>query len=106
MAKASGVGVDVDLAKVLVDPAVAEVSKLFGMDPLDAISEGTLLIATEAEAAGEVLARLRKKGIPASDIGTFTKSGGACTDRGRPFRPADRDPFWVAFSRAFAGEIA
>ncbi|TMA06287.1 MAG: AIR synthase [Methanobacteriota archaeon] len=105
MAQASGLGVEVDLTKVIVDPAVAEVSKLFGMEPLDAISEGTLLIATEADAADEVLASLRKKGIAATDIGGFTKPGQPCTDRGRPFRPADRDPFWIAFSRAFAGEI-
>src|SRR5207302_4498572 len=65
MAQASGVGVDVDLSKVIVDPAVAEVSRLFGMEPLDAISEGTLMIASEPGAAAEVIEILRKKGIPA-----------------------------------------
>src|SRR5947208_4133259 len=105
MAQASGLGVDVDLAKVHVDPAVAEVSKVFGMDPLDAISEGTLLIASEPGAAAEVLEILRKTGIPAVDIGAFTKKGRPCWDRGRVFRPADRDPFWIAFSRALSGEI-
>src|SRR5439155_13672624 len=105
MAQASGLGVEVDLTKVIVDPAVAEVSKLFGMEPLDAISEGTLLIAMEAHAADQVLANLRKKGIAAADIGAFTKAGRPCADRGRPFRPADRDPIWIAFSRALAGEI-
>jgi len=106
MAQASSVGVDVDLSKAYVDPAVAAVSKIFEMDPLDAISEGTLLIAAETEAATDVLARLKRKGIIAMDIGAFTKKRGPCLDRGRPFRPADRDPFWVAFSRALAGEIA
>jgi len=105
MAQASGLGVDVDLGQVHVDPAVAEVSKLFGMDPLDAISEGTLLIAAEADAAASVLANLARKRIKAVDIGGFTKKGGPCSDRGRVFRPADRDPFWVAFSRAVSGEI-
>ncbi|MGI0149925.1 MAG: AIR synthase-related protein, partial [Thermoplasmata archaeon] len=105
MAQASGVGVDVDLSKTYVDLAVAAVSKVFDMDPLDAISEGTLLIAVEPEAAHEVLARLKRKGIVAADIGEFTKKRGPCLDRGRPFRPADRDPFWIAFSRALAGEI-
>jgi hydrogenase maturation factor len=105
MAQASGLGVDVDLTKVFVDPAAAEVSKLFGMDPLDAISEGTLLLAIEPDAADQVLERLRAKGIAAFDIGTFTKKGRPCLDRGRAFRPADRDPFWIAFSRALSGEI-
>ena len=105
MAQASGLGVDVDFSKVIVAPAVAEVSNLFGMEPLDAISEGTLLIATEVDTAAKVLESLRRKGISAVDIGAFTKKGRPCWDRGRVFRPADRDPFWIAFSRALSGEI-
>ena len=106
IAQASGLGVEVDLTRVRVDPAVAAVSKVFGMDPLDAISEGTLLIAVEPDTVSEVIARLKKASIPGEDIGRFTKKGDACRDRGRPFQPAERDPFWVAFSRAFAGEIS
>jgi len=106
MAQASGLGVDVDLTKVHLDPSVAAVSKVFGMDPLDAISEGTLLIAVDSDAAPKVIARLKKEDILAKDIGQFTKKGQACRDRGKPFQPADRDPFWIAFSRAFSGEIS
>src|SRR6266568_2458157 len=106
MAQASGLGVDVDLTKVHVDPSVAEVSEVFAMDPLDAISEGTLLIASDPGAANDVIGKLREKRILAVDIGAFTKKGDPCLDRGADFRPADRDPFWVAFSRAFTGEIA
>jgi len=105
MAQASGIGVDVDLSDVPIDPSVAEVSKVFEMDPLDAISEGTLLIAVEPDASEEVIARLKRKGILGVDIGAFTKKGGHCRDRGRALTPANRDPFWVAFSRALAGEI-
>src|SRR3989454_2056583 len=50
MAQASGVGGDVNLARGPVDPAVAAVSKIFGMDPLDAINARTLVIAGEAGA--------------------------------------------------------
>jgi hydrogenase maturation factor len=98
--------VEVDLSKVFVHPAVLEVSKLFSMDPLDAISEGTLLLAVEADAAGRILGRLLQKRISAVDIGVFGRKGQPCRDRGRVFKPADRDPFWVAFSRALSGEIA
>jgi hydrogenase expression/formation protein HypE len=105
MAQASGLGVDVDLSKVPVDPAVAEVAKVFEMDPLDAISEGTLLIAADPGASEEVIARLKRKGILGVDIGAFTKEGAQYRDRGRGLIPADRDPFWIAFSRALAGEI-
>src|SRR2546430_17223566 len=45
MAQASGLGVEGDLARVRVDPAVPEVSKIFGMDPREESSEGTLRIA-------------------------------------------------------------
>src|SRR2546423_585857 len=55
MAQASGLGVDVDLSKVIVVPAVAEVWKLFGMEPLDQITEGTLLIANEPAAPAAFL---------------------------------------------------
>ena len=106
MAQASGTGVDVDLTKVHVDPSVAEVSEAFAMDPLDAISEGTLLIAADPGAANDVIGKLKEKRILAVDIGAFTKKGDPCLDLGAAFRPADRDPFWVAFSRALTGEIA
>lgn len=105
MAQASGLGVDVDLSKVPVNPAVATVCEMFEMDPLDAISEGTLLISVEPAAAQDVIASLKREGILAADIGAFTKKGRPCRDRGRLLRPANRDPFWIAFSRALAGEI-
>ena len=105
MAQASGLGVDVDLSAVPVDPAVAATCEAFRMDPLDAISEGTLLVAVNPESSNEVIARLKRKGILAADVGAFTKRGGPCRDRGRALIPADRDPFWIAFSRALAGEI-
>ena len=106
MSQSSGLGVDVDLSRVPVDPAVAEVCEVFGMEPLDAISEGTLLLAVHLEAGERVIARLKRKGILAVDIGAFTEKGGSCRDRGQVFGPPERDPFWVAFSRALAGEIA
>ncbi len=106
MAQASRLGVDVDLTRVPVDPAVAEACTVFEMDPLDAISEGTLLLAVEPEASEEVVAKLKRRGILAVDIGRFTKRGGSCRDQDQKFSPAERDPFWVAFSRALSGEIS
>lgn len=105
MSQASGVGVEADLSKVIVEPAVAQACRVFGMEPLDAISEGTLLLAVAQERSNGVLAKLKSRGIPAADIGRFTKRGGPCLDRGRPLTPPERDPFWPAFSRALAGEI-
>ncbi|HEV8594569.1 MAG TPA: AIR synthase family protein [Thermoplasmata archaeon] len=106
MAQASGLGVDVDLSAVPVDPAVAEACAAFHMDTLDAISEGTLLIAVDPASAAEVLSKLKRKGIHAADVGAFGARGKRCRDRGKKLRPADRDPFWIAFSRALSGEIS
>ncbi len=105
MSQSSGLGVDVDLTKVPVDPAVAEVCQVFGMAALDAISEGTLLLAVHPDSSERVIAKLKRKGILAVDIGAFAKRGGPCRDRGAVFGPPERDPFWVAFSRALSGEI-
>ncbi len=105
MSQASGLGVDVDLTKVPVDPAVAEVCRTFAMEPLDAISEGTLLLAVHPDSSERVVAKLKRKRILAVDIGAFTKRGGPSRDRGTAFGPPGRDPFWVAFSRALSGEI-
>ncbi len=106
MSQASGLGVDVNLTKVPIDPAVADVCRVFGMEPLDAISEGTLLLAVHPDSSERVIARLKRKGTLAVDVGAFAKKGGPCRDRGQVFGPPVRDPFWVAFSRALSGEIS
>jgi hydrogenase expression/formation protein HypE len=106
MSQASRLGVDVDLSMVPIDAAVRDTCKAFDMEPLDAISEGTLLIAATPDSSEEIVARLRRKRIRAVDVGAFTTKQGACRDRGVPFGPPDRDPFWVAFSRALSGEIS
>lgn len=106
MAQAARVGVDVDLGRVPVVPAVEVACEAYGMEPLNSISEGTLLLAVDPEASEDVVRRLRRKGILAADIGAFTKRRGPCLDRGRPFVPPERDDFWPAFSRAMAGATA
>src|SRR2546427_2366776 len=83
MAQASGIGVDVDLTSVPVDPAVAAACDAFAMDPLDAISEGTLLLAVDPANSEAVVAKLKRAGILAVEIGAVTKRGGPCRDRGR-----------------------
>ena len=105
MSQASKLGVDVDLAKVPIEPAVRDACAVFGMEPLDAISEGTLLLATTPDSSEAIIRRLGRRRIRAVDIGSFTKKNGPCLDRGRPFGPPERDPFWIAFSRALSGEI-
>ncbi len=99
MAYASGTGVEVDLTRVPILPDVARVCARFGMDPLASSSEGTLLLAADPRHQHEVAARLRSRGIAATEIGTFTSASGRCLDRGRPFGPVQQDAFWPAVVR-------
>jgi len=73
-------GVEVDLTKVHVDPAVAAVSKVFGMDPLDAISEGTL-DRGQPDATADVLASLRKRVFTEWTSASSREKASPCHDR-------------------------
>ncbi len=99
MAFASGRGLESDLARAWVDPVVREVTGLFGIDPLDASSEGTLLLAVDPGRVAEVESALQRRGAVVSRIGRFTSSGGTVRDRGGPLRPPGRDSYWAAVQR-------
>ena len=102
IAAASGVGMEVDERRVLYPPEVRMVCEAFGLDPLYAIAEGSLLITARTGAAAGVLKKLGRAGIPASVIGRVTGRS-----RTRVIRRADgrterlaipaQDPFWPAF---------
>ena len=104
IAQASGVGVRFDEEAVPIRPEVAAVCEAVGIDPLTAISEGTLLATVRPQHCDGVLACLRDAGIPASAIGEIVTA-----DRGltrltvqgeRPLEHPGVDPFWAAFGRA------
>ena len=62
LARASGVAMVVDEARVSVQPAVAGACELLGIDPMYVANEGTLVAFVDPEAAGAALAALR--GVP------------------------------------------
>ncbi|HLY76443.1 MAG TPA: AIR synthase-related protein [Thermoplasmata archaeon] len=99
MAFASGLGLDSDLSRAWVDPTVRDITALFGIDPLDASSEGTLLLAVDPGRVAEVESALQRDGAVVSRLGRFTSSGGTVRDRGGPLRPPDRDSYWAAVQR-------
>ncbi|MDH4197489.1 MAG: AIR synthase family protein [Candidatus Aminicenantes bacterium] len=102
IAAASGVGMEVDERQVIYPPEVRMVCEAFGLDPLYAIAEGSLLITAGARSAAGVLKKLARAGIPASVIGRVTAQ-----PRKRIIRRADgrterlaipaQDPFWPVF---------
>ena len=55
MADASGLGVKVFEDKIAVQPETAKICSYFGIDPLQLISSGALLISAEAKFAGKII---------------------------------------------------
>jgi hydrogenase maturation factor len=78
------------------------VCEAFGIDPVRAIAEGSLLLTVRPEKSAGVLAGLKRKRIRASVIGRVLRDR-----RRRTIRRADgrtetlavpqQDPFWPAF---------
>lgn len=77
MADAAGVGFRVHEKKLWIPWETGEICKVFGIDPLQLISSGSLLIAVKGEdKAGRLLQNLDEKGIDAFEVGEVTKASG------------------------------
>ena len=99
MAVASGRGVEADLSRAHVDPTAHDVAGLFGVEPLDASSEGTLLLAVEPDRVEDVTAALRSGGSTVSRLGRFTRQPQVLRDAAKILRPAASDSYWAAVRR-------
>jgi hydrogenase expression/formation protein HypE len=111
VAQASGLGARIEKDKIIMEDSVAEVCKLFGIDPYASISEGTLLIACKEHKAEAVVKALAKKNIKSSIVGELIKpeKGMMLVEKGKETRLNHPivDPFWRAFYGApekFKGE--
>ena len=82
MARAAGLGVEVDEAAALVHPLTTAVAEALGIDWRGLLASGCLLAAVEERRADAFVARLRAAGESACRIGRFTAS------QGGPGRPA------------------
>lgn len=99
MAVAAGRGLESDLGEAWIDPTVRDVAELFGMAPLDASSEGTLLLAADPHRVEEVLSTLQGGGAVVSRVGRFTRRRGLLRDGKHLLRPPVRDSYWAAVQR-------
>lgn len=70
MAESSGVGLEVDLRKIPVRQETIEVCELFGINPYELISSGSMLMA--APDGGGLVRELEKAGIHAVVVGRAT----------------------------------
>ena len=96
MARAAGVGVELERDRVPVQPGVREACAFFDIDPWVSISEGTLLAAVDPDGVDDVLAALESEGIPAADAGEVVEGSGLVVD-GEPTDHPGADPFWGTF---------
>jgi hydrogenase expression/formation protein HypE len=96
LARAAGVGVDVDRDSIPVLPGVREACEFFGIDPWHAISEGTLLATVAPDDVDAVLGALDREGIPAAAVGEVVEGSGLRVD-GEHVPHPEVDPFWGAF---------
>ena len=78
------------------------VCRNLNIDPIEAISEGSLLIAAEKESSATIIESLEKKGISATVIGYITDNPDEKIikrENGdlQRLRIPDEDPFWKVF---------
>jgi hydrogenase maturation factor len=102
IASASGAGMDIDEEAFVYPEEVRMVCEAFGIDPLAAIAEGSLLITTRPNHSTAILHKLRASGIEASVIGKVTDDPRTKTIKRRdgtlvPLAIPTQDPFWPAF---------
>ncbi len=101
MAFASNKAFWVDLDEVGVPKEAAAVCSAYGLDPMTALSEGTLLITCNPAIAWDLKERMTREGIPAFDIGSIRKGSGLWVARkgGRRTRfKAREDSYWKTYA--------
>ncbi|MDH7508915.1 MAG: thiamine-phosphate synthase family protein [Methanomassiliicoccales archaeon] len=102
IAQASNVGMEVDESQFIIPDEVELICKAFNIDPIEAISEGSLIITAAAEKSSQIIGNLKRSGIEASVIGKVVASTEKRILRRRngemvPLRIPEQDPFWPVF---------
>jgi hydrogenase maturation factor len=106
MASASGAGMEIREEAFVYPEEVRMVCEAFGIDPLAAIAEGSLLIAAKRKDSNNIVNALRSGGIAASVIGVVTSDPETRTIHRRdgtiaPLAIPRQDPFWPLFFDSF-----
>ncbi len=104
LASASNLGLILDLDEIEVSEETQQVCKLFGINPLTSLSEGSLLISTRPFATSRVLHRLSSKGLAARVVGRLVPKSmgvqGASKHSTSSLSYPRTDPYWKAFQAA------
>lgn len=101
---ASGKGARIDGKAIRVAKETQEICRLFGIDPLNALSEGSLIISIRPEKSARVQAALQKEGIDSFKIGEISDSrnGIVMSDElgERRLEYPSKDSYWEAYWKA------
>lgn len=97
MADGAGVRFSIDRDAVPVRPGVREVCEYLEIDPWHVTSCGSLAIAVDPDAVGDVIAALEDRGTVAAEVGRVESGSGVVADGRRVERP-DVDPSWEAYA--------
>jgi hydrogenase expression/formation protein HypE len=102
IANASRVGLEADENLMIYPEEVKMVCEHFGIDPMSAIAEGSLLLTARPSYVAKIIRKLGQAGIAASVIGLVTANSRKRTLRRRdgtvsPLAIPEQDPFWPAF---------
>jgi len=106
LADAAKVGLRVYEEKILISEETRKICAHFGIDPLQLISSGSLLITAKEEKKEEIVSRLSQNGIHASIIGEVVEPAlgrklvTTAGDKIELVRPIS-DHLWVALAKRF-----
>jgi len=104
MAEASDLGGVIDVESIPVSEETLEICKLFHLDPLTSLGEGSLLIASSPHRTKRVIDILQSRGTRATVIGKLSSRTGGLFGVSRKggirIRYPKRDPYWNAYWRA------
>jgi len=104
MAHASNLGGIIDLEGIPISEETEQICRLFHLDPLTSLGEGSLLIASRPNRSRRVIDILRSIGTQATVIGQLSSSSRTLfqvSKKGRSrIRYPKRDPYWNAYWRA------
>jgi len=104
LAEASSLGGTVDIESLPISEETLEICKLFRIDPLTSLGEGSLLIASRPHRTQRVIGILRSRGTKATVIGELSVGSHGLfgvSRKGRiRIRHPERDPYWNAYRQA------
>jgi len=104
MADAANLGARILVEKITIEPETAKLCRFYEIDPLQLISSGALLIASDPEAAPKIIDNLAKEHIYADVIGEFTPNPNKRLlvhgdDSAELLQRPASDHLWIALSR-------